>query len=101
VKVLTSAPPGVAAVALKSGELISAYRVIEMDGSTAWDGDRLKLAPASRTAPLIDALITERRRETADLEEYRDYLARGAPGLAPGESEAVDIPVQRPGQGDD
>lgn len=77
---LTAAPPGTIAVALPSGEVISARRVVEVDESAVWDGNRLKVTPPSRRTPLIESLIAERRREAEALEAYREELRRSESG---------------------
>jgi transcriptional regulator with XRE-family HTH domain len=106
VRVLTTAPVGTTAVKLPEGQPVGAQRIVAPDGTFTWDGNRLKVSPSGRPSPAtLDALIAEHRREAAEhlreaeeLEAYRDYLARGAPGTAAGESAAEDIPVRRPGE---
>jgi hypothetical protein len=83
--------------------------VATADGTTSWDGDRLKLAPSAEPGPLIDALIAERRREAAALEAYREKLRRAAPGEStplppplPEDLDAEDLPPGwRPGKSED
>jgi transcriptional regulator with XRE-family HTH domain len=102
VKVLTTAPPGVTSVLLPSGQPAGATRLVEPDGTFMWDGNKLKVSPSARPSPaILDALISERRREATELEAYRDYLRSGEPGIAAGESAAEDTSVTRPAQGDD
>jgi hypothetical protein len=78
--VLTGAPPGVSAVGLPDGQPVGAQRVATVDGTFTWDGDQLKVTPSAEPGPLIDALITERRREAEVLESYRDQLHRRTGG---------------------
>jgi transcriptional regulator with XRE-family HTH domain len=109
VRALTTAPVGITAVLLPDGRAVGAQRIVTPDGTFSWDGNTLKVSPSARPSPAnLDALLAEHRREAAEhlreaeeLEVYREYLARGAPGLAAGEGEALDISVQQPGQGDD
>ena len=78
VRGLTSAPPDVAAVTLPSGEVIGAQRITRMDGSTVWEGNRLKIAPSSGQEPLIESLIAERLAEAETLKAFREELRRQA-----------------------
>ena len=77
---LTSAPPGMAAVTLPSGEVIGAQRITRIDRSATWEGNQLKVAPLSRQEPLIESLIAERLAEAEVLAAYRDDLRRQAAG---------------------
>jgi hypothetical protein len=99
---LTSAPVGMMAVVLPNGEPVGAYRITTPDGTFTWDGNRLKISPSARPGPLIDAAITEKRREAAELEAFRDHLRSGAPGeyapAHPGDRGAANIRPYRTGE---
>ncbi|MGH3218977.1 MAG: NUDIX domain-containing protein [Streptosporangiaceae bacterium] len=76
VTVLTSPPPEMAAVTLPSGEVIGAQRITRLDGSTTWEGNRLRVAQSARQEPLIESLIAERLAEAEMLKAVRDELRR-------------------------
>ena len=76
VTVLTSPPPEMAAVIVPSGEVIGAQRITRLDGSTVWEGNRLRVAQSARQEPLIESLIAERLAEAEALKAVREELRR-------------------------
>ena len=81
VTVLTSPPPEMAAVTLPSGEVIGAQRITRLDGSTTWEGNRLRVAQSATKEPLIESLIAERLAEAETLKAVREELHRPRPAV--------------------